>query len=182
MLNDLFLATKIREGDIKVFERVFRLYYAPLSLYAAGITGAMDDAEEIVQELFYVLWRDRENLHLTYSLKSYLYGAVRKESLQYCEHEEVKKRYQELYMAKVEDKEFEDVHSEIEYRELEALVEKVLGKLPERCAKIFRMQRFGHKKYGEIAIELSLSVKTIEAEMSRALHILRKEVRNYYKN
>ena len=54
MLNDLFVLTKIKEGDVKAFEGIFRLYYSPLCLYAAGITGNRDVAEEIVQELFYV--------------------------------------------------------------------------------------------------------------------------------
>lgn len=79
MLNDLMILTKIREGNIKTFEEVFRLYYAPLCLYASCIVNGKDAAEEIVQELFYVLWRDKEKLQVMYSLKNYLYGAVRKE-------------------------------------------------------------------------------------------------------
>lgn len=52
MLNDLFVLAKIKEGDVKAFEKIFRLYYSPLCLYAASITGNRDVAEEIVQELF----------------------------------------------------------------------------------------------------------------------------------
>ena len=54
MLEDLLILRKIKEGDIKTFESVFRLYYSPLCLYAFSITGRKDIAEEIVQELFYV--------------------------------------------------------------------------------------------------------------------------------
>lgn len=64
MLNDLFVLTKIKEGDVKAFEGIFRLYYSPLCLYAAGITGSMDVAEEIVQELFYVFWKEKEKLQV----------------------------------------------------------------------------------------------------------------------
>ena len=53
MLNDLLTLTKIREGDIKAFEDVFRRYYSPLCWYAMSITGSMEAAEEIVEELFY---------------------------------------------------------------------------------------------------------------------------------
>ena len=55
-MKDLLTLTKIKNGDVKAFEEVFRLYYMPLCMYAAGITGRMDIAEEIVQELFYVFW------------------------------------------------------------------------------------------------------------------------------
>lgn len=52
MLNELFILAKIREGDIKAFEEIFRRYYSPLCWYATGITGEMEAAEEIVEELF----------------------------------------------------------------------------------------------------------------------------------
>lgn len=54
MLNDVFVLTQIKEGNIKAFETLFRQYYTPLCLYAASITGETDVAEEIVEELFYV--------------------------------------------------------------------------------------------------------------------------------
>lgn len=60
MLNDLLTLARIREGDIKAFEDVFRRYYSPLCWYAMSITGSMEAAEEIVEELFYGFWRDRE--------------------------------------------------------------------------------------------------------------------------
>ena len=47
MLNELFILAKIKEGDIKAFENVFRRYYSPLCWYAAGITGEMETAEEL---------------------------------------------------------------------------------------------------------------------------------------
>ena len=82
-MKDLLTLTKIKNGDVKAFEQVFRLYYMPLCMFAASITGRMDIAEEIVQELFYVFWKERERLQLFHTIKSYLYGAVRNQSLQW---------------------------------------------------------------------------------------------------
>lgn len=70
MLNDLLTLARIREGDIKAFEDVFRRYYSPLCWYAMSITGSMEAAEEIVEELFYGFWRDRERLPLFRSMKA----------------------------------------------------------------------------------------------------------------
>lgn len=100
MLNDLLTLTKIREGDIKAFEDVFRRYYSPLCWYAMSITGSMEAAEEIVEELFYGFWRDRERLPLFRSMKSYLYVAVRNQSFQYCEHLEVRNKYREFVLSR----------------------------------------------------------------------------------
>ena len=86
MLDELMILARIKEGDIKAFEGIFRRYYSPLCWYAAGITGDTASAEEIVEELFYVLWKNRERLQVFQSVKSYLYRSVRNEAVQFCEH------------------------------------------------------------------------------------------------
>ena len=169
-MKDLLTLTKIKNGDVKAFEQVFRLYYMPLCMFAASITGRMDIAEEIVQELFYVFWKERERLQLFHTIKSYLYGAVRNQSLQYWEHQDVRNRYRDAILSHPDkDDTPDDPQEQIEYKELEARL------------RIFRMHRFEGKKYAEIASNLSLSVKTVEAEMTKALRTLRDELEIYMK-
>ena len=165
MLNELFILSKIKEGDIKAFEEVFHRYYSPLCWYAAG--------------MFYVFWRERENLQIFCSVKSYLYGAVRNEVLQYCEHREVRNRYREAMQASGESGISSGPEEQMEYKELEELINRTLEKLPERRRCIFKMHRMEGKKYAEIASLLTVSVKTVEAEMTKALKTLRKEVEKY---
>ena len=179
MLNDLIVLKKIKEGDIKAYEELFRLYYSPLCLFAVSITGRMDAAEEIVQDLFYIFWKERENLQVFHSIKSYLYGATRNKALQYCEHQEVRERYREAVLSCAEEEKLSNPQELLEYKELETLINRTLDKLPERRLRIFRMHRFEGKKYAEIASYLSLSIKTVEAEMTKALQTLRKEIENY---
>lgn len=179
MLNDFIIFKKIRDGDIRTFERVFRQYYTPLCLYAFGITGRKDIAEEIVQELFYILWKDRGDMQIMRSLKSYLYGAVRNESLQYCEHRNVQERHRENVLQKKNNLQEHTPLDNIEYKELKEIIDRTLKKLPERRLKIFKMHRIEGKKYREIAEYFSVSVKTIEAEMTKAYQILRHEIAKY---
>ena len=179
MLNDLLAFKRIKDGDIKAFEHVFRQYYAPLRMYSYSITGQHEASEEIVQELFYVLWRDRQELQILRSIKNYLYSAIRNQSLQYIEHKDVQNRYKEktLYQHKTDHD--ETPHEQLEYRELETIINQTLKKLPERRLKIFRMHRNDGKKYKEIAEILSLSIKTVEAEMTKAYQALRLEIEKY---
>jgi RNA polymerase sigma-70 factor (ECF subfamily) len=179
MLDQLFIVSKIKEGDVHAFESLFRLYYSPLCLYAAGITGRMDVSEEIVQDLFYVFWKEREKLPVLQSVRNYLYGSVRNLSLHYCEHREIVERHRQRVAAEGDGLNGADPQRLLEYKELESLINSTLRKLPERCLRIFRMHRFEGKKYAEIASALSLSVKTVEMEMSKALRALRKEIENY---
>lgn len=179
MLNDLLLLAKIKEGDVKAFEKLFRSYHTPLCLYAASITGSMVVAEEIVQDLFYYFWKERQRLPSFSSVKSYLYRAVRNESIQYREHLNVRERHKEIILNKNKENSLSDPQEKMEYKELEKLINGTLRKLPERRLKIFCMHRFQGMKYAEIASTLSVSVKTVEAEMSKALQVLRKEIEDY---
>jgi len=178
MINDLFVIRKIKEGDLKVFENVFRNYYTPLCFYAMSITGRMDTAEDIVQELFYVIWKDRENLSVYKSLKGYLYGAVRNRALQHEEHRQVQQKHREAVQRKGEISE-PAPDEELEYKELNKIINDTLDKMPERRRRIFRLNRLEKKKYTEIATLLAISIKTVEAEMTKALRSLRLEIENY---
>lgn len=179
MLNDLLLLTKVKEGDVKAFERLFKSYHTPLCLYTASITGNREVAEEIVQDLFYYFWKERQNLPLFRSVKSYLYRAARNEALQFREHLNVREKYREFVMDGNVVPASPDPQGGIEYKELEEVINGALRKMPERRLKIFCMHRFQGMKYAEIASALSVSIKTVEAEMTKALQVLRREVENY---
>lgn len=181
MPDNLFVLKKIKEGNIKTFEKVFREYYIPLCYYSTSITGRMDVAEEIIQDLFYKIWRDRESLRIYSSLKNYLYGAVRNKSLQYHEHKQVQEKHKQTVLTHENESSAYTPDKELEYKELETLVQRTLEKMPDRRRKIFRMHRFEKKKYAEIAHIFSISIKTVEAEMTKALQSLRKEI-EYYTN
>ena len=183
-MKDLLTLTKIKNGDVKAFEQVFRLYYMPLCMFAASITGRMDIAEEIVQELFYVFWKERKG---TVTIVSYDKKAI---CMGPCVTNPSSTGNTRMYATVIRDAILshpdkddtpDDPQEQIEYKELEALVNRTLEKLPERRLRIFRMHRFEGKKYAEIASNLSLSVKTVEAEMTKALRTLRDELEIYMK-
>lgn len=179
MLNDMFILARIKEGDIKAFEELFRHYYSPLCWYATGIIDNLDVAEEIVDELFYTLWKKRESIQVFNSIKSYLYGAVRNEALEYCEHLQVRNRYREKILADGDKRINPTPQEQMEYSELQKFINKVLEQLPRRRFMIFKMHRMDGKKYAEIASSLSISVKTVEAEMTKTLKTLRTEIEKY---
>ena len=181
MLNDFVLFKKIKEGDIKTFENIFRLYYASLCMYAFGITGCKDIAEEAVQDVFYHLWKGREQISILTSLKNYLYGAVKNHSLRYLEQRKV----QEAHRTYVLNNTLETEHSPqelLEYKELENVIQQILNKLPERRRQIFQMHRMDGKKYKEIADYYAISVKTVEAEMTKAYLAFRQGIEKYTLN
>ena len=139
----------------------------------------MDMAEEIVQDLFYVLWKDRQTLQIFTSVNGYLYRSVKNKSLQYIEKTRLREEYR---ISCVENSEVETVtpQEELEYKDLEEYIQKTLYNLPERRQKIFRMNRMEGKKYNEISKELKISVKTVEVEISKTLRVLRERYNLLY--
>lgn len=67
----------------------------------------------------------------------------------------------------------------LEVAELESRIKTALQRLPEKCREVFEMNRFEGKKYSEIAEKLNISVKTVETQMSKALKILKEELKDY---
>lgn len=176
MLNDLLLWIKIKNDDIKAFEKLFRLYYAPLCRYADSFLNDTDTAEEIVQELFYELWKERSVMEITVAVRYYLFRSVRNRAFHYLKHMQVRKNY--IRVITGEEQESATPHDELEYRDLEHRLVTLLDKLPDRQRKVFCLNRFNGKKYHEIAEELAISVKTVEADMSKVLSVLREGLMN----
>jgi RNA polymerase sigma-70 factor (ECF subfamily) len=169
------IAGRIRKGDIGQFESLFRSSYASLVKYAGTLIRDQDTAEEIVQDLFVRLWQEKDKIKIESSLNGYLFRSVHNRCLHYIEHRKVVERHAEEMSAAIHDT-TEDPSEILHYRELQARIARILEKLPERCGTIFCLSRFEGLKYSEIAERLSVSVKTVEASMGRALKEFRKEL------
>ena len=173
MIRDSEIIWRIRQGDIEQFETLFRSSYVSLVKYARTLIKDKDTAEEIVQDLFFRLWQDKEKIKIESSLNGYLFRSVHNRCLHHIEHLKVVERHsQEMRPETYESP--ENPADVLQYKELQAKIARILERLPERCGKIFMMNRFEGLKYSEIAERLSLSIKTVEANMGRALKEFRK--------
>ena len=181
MLNDFVVLKKIKEGDVATFEAIFRQYYTSLCLYAFSITRRKDIAEEVVQDVFYHIWKGKEQLNILCSVKNYLYGSVKNQALRYHEHLKVEDMYRAHILMNDPESEYSPQEL-LEHKELENVIITLLNKLPERRRQIFKMHRMEGKKYKEIAGLYSISVKTVEAEMTKAYTALRQGIEKYTSN
>jgi RNA polymerase sigma-70 factor (ECF subfamily) len=171
------LLIAIKKGDLKSFEFLFRFYYEPLVRYASRYTKFDGEAEEIVQELFLKLWRDKKKIKIKQSIPAYLYRAVYNQCLQLIQKENMKIKHQnELQII---DMTGDDPEELMKYQELNHRFFLLMEQLPERTSTIFKMSRFQGMKYKEIAQRLSISVKTVEANMSKALDYFRIHLKEY---
>lgn len=165
-------------GDITAFEMLFRTYYQPLCNYAFTFLQDREDAEEIVQSTFILVWEKRETLAIRTSVRPYLYAMVRNACLNVIKHEKIKEKYalEEIALA---NRSHDSVAHTVAFHELEYRIKVAMAELPEQCRLVFKLSRFEELKYAEIAEQLNISVKTVENHMGKALKIMREQLKDY---
>lgn len=164
--------------DQSTFEQLFKSRFVHLCNFADQYVNDADTAKDITQKVFIHLWENREKMDTQRSIQSYLFTAVKNRCLNYL-------RDQKKYRSRVLDVEIEDVDVVIEkddfaLEELKKKVADALSALPEKARLVFEMSRFQHMRYKDIAEELDISQKTVEAHMSRALKGLKEHLKDYY--
>jgi RNA polymerase sigma-70 factor (family 1) len=171
------LLIALKNGDKSAFDTLFRAYYAPLCRYACTLTDHdMDEAEDVVQQVFVKFWEQSTSLELQYSAKAYLYKMVYNRCLNRIRNAQVQHKYK-LYNASQLDKGHEPEH--VIADELSERIKRALQVLPTECRKVFEMSRFEELKYREIAEKLGISIKTVETQMGKALRLMRTELSDY---
>lgn len=159
-----------------MFEELFHTHYASLCRFAAQYLNDRSDSEEIVQEVFVNLWQKRDSIDPAKQVKTYLFTAVRNRCLNYIRD---RKKFRSFYLDVEVEQAFpiQDRDLLTSQEEME-MITKALEKLPEKCREVFELSRFDNMRYHEIASHLNISVKTVEAQVSKALKILREELKN----
>ncbi|WP_394353873.1 RNA polymerase sigma-70 factor [Spirosoma taeanense] len=168
----------IRQGNEQAFEAVFRQHYASLCRYARQFLPDADEAEEEVQIMFLALWEKRDGLFITTSLKSYLFRAVHNRCLNRIKHLAVRDEHREHTLYAGETTAESPIHTLLG-DELADRLQAAIQKLPEQCRLAFTLSRFEELKYGEIADQLGISIKTVENQIGKALRLLRTELSDY---
>jgi RNA polymerase sigma-70 factor (ECF subfamily) len=167
----------LQHGDDKAMETLFRCYYKRLCTYANTLVNDSDESEEIVQQVFVQMWEKRETMEITTSVQSYLFRAVRNNSLNRIKHEKVRRIYADEVNALSGNS--EPAATMTFQNELQMQIHSAIESLPEQCRLIFKLSRFEELKYAEIADQLGISVKTVENQMGKALRIMRDKLKDY---
>jgi RNA polymerase sigma-70 factor (ECF subfamily) len=173
------LAIRIMLGDEQAFELLFRKYYVRLCAFANKFLNDPEEAREVVQEVFTKIWEGRDEIDPEDSFKSYLFKVTQNLCINKLRRRKVESRYVEIYkQVYTEHSDFSAIDS-LFGKELEEQIAISFGKLPTECRKIFELSRIEGLKYKEIAENLQISIKTVEAQMSKALRLLRTDLRDY---
>lgn len=175
-----------KTSEIKVFNKLFADYKGLFTRFANTYIKDEAAAEDLVIDGIMYYWENRGNLTSETNIPAYILEVIKHKCLNYLRHvrirEDVEQRMIEhhnrvtnLRIATLEACDPQEIFS----KEAQELIEKALSMMPDKTRRIFMMSRYENKTYQEIADSYSLSIKSVEFHISKALKILKKQLKDY---
>ena len=177
--EDKVLIEGIKHGNTAVYDIVFTRFYSALVCHAVMNNVPDDDAEDLVQEVFFKLWLNREKLEIHTSLRNYLFVAVKNNCNDYFRHQKAEQNLHDKIQSQISTEEPTNDDDRLVESELRELINTAINKLPEKCRRVFILYRFKNKKVSEIAEMENITPRTVETHIGKAYKMLRQELKDY---
>ena len=166
----------VLEDDHDAFKKLFFEFYQSLCVYARRYIFCPDVCEDIVQEVFYNIWKNRKSLNIHSSFRNFLITSVKNSCVDHLRKEYTHNQFMENHTPSNTNISPIDIYTT---SELEEMLKRALDNLPLNIQAAFNMSRTQNMTYKEIAAKMKISPKTVESYISQALSILRKELKDY---
>ncbi len=167
----------LKGDDERAFAELYNRYWKKLFVMAANRLVRLEDAEEVVQDIFTALWHRRHTLRLTSELAHYLAVSVKYRVIKMLDKYHNQRRYIDSLMC---DEQADDTTQEwLAFDELRDELSRYVQQLPEKCRLVFQMSREQGHSHKQIAEALQISEKTVEAHLGKAFKTLRSKLASF---
>lgn len=171
-LDDNRLLELLKSSDHCAFEEIYKRYWPILFRHAQHMSSSNEEAKDLIQDLFINLWQKAEELNISGSLSSYLYGTVRYKVFDLIDKRKVKNRHLES-LGNFMDTGIFSTDNTVRENELARLIEKEISMLPLKMREVFELSRKSHLNYQQISERLHISDETVKKQVYNALKILK---------
>ncbi|WP_233897870.1 sigma-70 family RNA polymerase sigma factor [Tenacibaculum piscium] len=157
------------------FSALFDTHYEKLYNYAIKIVKDESISNDLLQETFIKLWENIDSMKINHrSIESFLIITLKNKIIDHFRKENVKNKHLNLYVLN------KDIEEEINNEwDLLKTIEDIYTLLPQKTIEIFKLSRDKGHTYAEIASIKNISIKTVEAHISKALQVFKKELVNF---
>lgn len=176
--SDEALLEAMARGDEQAFTVLYEKYWEKLLVIALNRVRSIEVAEELVQDLFTDLWKNRFRIVIRKNVSAYLFGALRNIILDHIRQEIVREKYIR-HISRFHHSQDNATANQIGLSDLNNALKEAVGQLPPRCRQVYELSRNEHFSNLEIADRLDISHKTVENQITKALKILRYYLREY---
>ena len=173
-LNLKLLVNQFINSNRKAYTLLFDFFWEDMYTHAFSLVQCEDIAKDIVQEIWIDVWNRRTSLNDA-NFEAYLHRAVRNNCFKYFRSNKFNKTQLQVIdtLGIFQKPKIEEKH---ELSAMEVSIKKVMGKLPKRCKQIFELSRYDRIPNEQIALQLGISKRTVENQLSIALKALREEI------
>lgn len=159
------------EGREEAFDAIYDEYAIPLLNAAYKRLRSKEEAKEVVQEVFISLYLKKNDIRHAGNLAGYLFTALRNRILDIIRADLLHTTHHHQ-MGLLQEK-HADIENQLEQKELETMLHKAIGLLPDKCREAFLLSRYEGLSHKEVAQQLNISVNTVEKHIGKALRLLR---------
>lgn len=162
--------------DKETFEKFYHHYYPRLCRYTERIVGSTETSEDLVQNVFLNIWKNRNSCNISSITSMYLYKAMRNQVINYIKRKNIYFLYDSCDVEYLEVDNYTPENKLID-KECLKKMHTLLTQLPESCRLIFKLKKIYGLKYKEIADIMEISEKTVENQMGKALKFMREKLK-----
>lgn len=170
--NETELLQRLSEGEEQAFKELYEKYSPSLISFAAARLVSLEEAHDIIHDLFVHLWQDRENINIRISFKAFLFAATRYRIIDHIRKNSSQKKYAEQ-ISRMPVHIEEESENKLFEKELQEKLDEAINQLPPRIKEVFCLSRFEYLTTKEIAERLNISEQTVKNQLTTALGKLR---------
>jgi RNA polymerase sigma-70 factor (family 1) len=175
-LDDAALLKLMKTGDQEAFTAIYNKYWYPLMQHVMKAVNVYTEAEDIVQEIFVSIWKNRSSLEIHAALSTYLFNSGRYMAIRNIERNITRSNYLQRLSDQMDNGGVPSPETLLHMRDLEEKIEEAIQSLPEKMREIFILSRRQQLSYREIAAALGISEETVRKQINNALNRLRLQV------
>jgi len=175
-LDDASLLKLMKTGDQEAFTTIYNKYWYPLMQHVMKAVRIYSEAEDIVQEIFVSIWKNRDRLDIQAALSTYLFNSGRYMAIRNIERNITRSNYLQRLSDQLDNGGVPSPETLLHIRDLEERIEQAIQSLPEKMREIFNLSRKQQLSYREIAEQLGISEETVRKQINNALNRLRLQV------
>jgi len=162
----------MKAGNSYAFEKLYFRYCKKLYNFVFSICKNREDTEELVQLVFMKVWEKRAEIDTELSFSGYIFRIAKNSLLNKIKKRINERVYLDYLLSRPEDLS-NSVEKNINFLELNLEIERLINNIPEKRREIFLLSRMEGLTYREIAAKLSISVNTVNTQISKSLEELR---------